>query len=59
MDPNALLELIRQHIADVHKARSESDDFGVAIAADALAESFNDLDAWLTRGGHLPQAWER
>jgi hypothetical protein len=56
MDPNATLRRIREALADIDKA-SNPDSAGTAAleATDAM----RDLDEWLSRGGALPQAWER
>jgi hypothetical protein len=49
MDPNATLEQIRVLLV-----------FGDNEAvADELAELVSSLDEWLSKGGFLPQEWER
>lgn len=49
-DPNELLARARALVA-------LRDTTAWDEAADMLAETFNALDNWLTRGGFLPQEW--
>lgn len=44
MDPNALLEAIRRWDG---------------IDPEELKEMFQNLDAWLSKGGFLPEGWNR
>lgn len=52
MDPNALLERIRELVAATFVSEDGS-------YADDLAGAFDDLDEWLSKGGFLPSAWKR
>lgn len=56
MDPNANLEELRE-LAQNTLADDSADDLPEKAAH--LAELFVALDEWLTKGGFLPQAWER
>jgi hypothetical protein len=51
MDPNETLRELRGMISDAQ-------DFNADIDGDLMAEKFEALDAWLSRGGWLPDAWE-
>jgi hypothetical protein len=61
MDPNASLEacrrlvkaLIRQAAEDRQRQESSSRD----TLGEELAENFNNLDDWLSRGGTMPRDW--
>jgi hypothetical protein len=44
MDPNAALAIVRAALDDM---------------PEEAAEAFRGLDEWLSRGGFLPEAWER
>lgn len=50
MDPNETLRGLRSMISDAR-------DFNADVDGDLMAEKFDALDAWLTRGGELPDAW--
>lgn len=53
MDPNVTLNELR-------RACEEYWEYGPTDhAVCKLVEGFDALDAWLTRGGFLPTAWER
>lgn len=55
MDPNETLQRI-------HDARARWVGTTGATAVEALidmAEAFEELDRWLSRGGFLPEAWAR
>lgn len=54
MDPNAALESMR---AAVREYWASTDSGPVNPAADALAEYFDALDGWISKGGFLPDAW--
>lgn len=54
MDPNEALRQIRS-ITDYVNADSYSDDMQADL--DRLAELFEALDQWLSKGGFLPNAW--
>ena len=52
MDPNETLKQIREVIRDLRDGEMPS-----MHAADTLADLFEGLDDWLTKGGFLPDAW--
>ena len=51
MDPNAVLQLIREQVATYL-------DGGEADVTE-MTEAFELLDSWLTGGGFLPSDWQR
>lgn len=51
MDPNAALEQIRRLVRDQLTA-CDGDGY-------ELAEAFDGLDGWLSKGGFPPDAWTR
>lgn len=51
MDPNEALRRVREHITHILNDDGDCD-------VTELAEAFDALDGWLTRGGFLPAAWE-
>lgn len=53
MDPNVTLAEIRRELADLDAARDEFPD------GNLLVELFEALDAWLRKGGFLPDDWDR
>jgi len=53
MDPNATLDSIRELFA-----RADTETFDLADGQ-TLADLVGALDDWLTKGGFLPDAWER
>lgn len=55
MDPNETLRLLRLTVAQMRA--DEHPDIRKAHA-DEIAEYFDALDEWLSRGGFLPEAWE-
>ena len=56
MDPNEALEQIRQALVQYYQATTNEE---AAEAGGALAGHVGALDRWLSRGGFLPQAWDR
>jgi hypothetical protein len=52
MDPNATLEKIRQLTQELY-----TDDCDAMFVGQQIADAFQDLDAWLSKGGFLPTAW--
>lgn len=64
MDPTAALEQIREKTKAVEsirmtRRRSPSGrDADLATAGVELAEQFEDLDEWISRGGFLPEPWK-
>lgn len=57
MDPNATLAALRA-LADGVLNHTEDGENLTSVAVD-LAEHFDALDEWLSRGGFLPAAWSR
>lgn len=56
MDPNAALAEIRRLILEIQNAEQED----ARLKAEAeLIDYFEDLDAWLSKGGFLPTDWSR
>lgn len=49
MDPNTTLARLRAEVAS-HREHGDGD-------ADALVDTFETLDEWLSRGGFPPAAW--
>ena len=58
MDPNAALralrELSRSALEDADGF--DSSDFSTTMCA--LAENFQALDEWISKGGFLPEGWK-
>ena len=54
MDPNVTLENIREIV----KKWNDESSFDVSDMA-IIVSHFDWLDTWLTKGGFLPQAWEK
>lgn len=61
MDPNAaLLELRRIVSGEAYPSRDEDGAFYDAQGqAMRMAELFEGLDEWLSRGGFLPEDWSK
>lgn len=57
MDPNAALKLARECAGDIQIARDGGYPGDLAARADELSEFFLALDAWISTGGFLPDAW--
>lgn len=56
MDPNAALERLRELVV----ATADENNNAVKVhLADEMAELFEALDYWLTRGGFLPSQWSK
>lgn len=53
MDPNALLERIRERLAAI----SRNEDVGFHHYW--LGKEFKELDEWISKGGFLPVDWAR
>ncbi len=58
MDPNTALQIAREAYAKYVKAAAEMDSETYDIALCDLAEAFDSLDQWLTKGGFLPDSWK-
>src|SRR5690625_4603737 len=56
MDPNETLRLMREADAEAREATDDINALNYALEALNYA---GDLDAWLTAGGFLPDAWTR
>jgi len=52
MDPNETLKVLREMVARVFADDNADDN------ATELAETFDNLDNWITRGGFLPEGWQ-
>ena len=52
MDPDVVLEQIRQHSRHVGNENYDQEE-----VASALAGAFDALDGWLSNGGFVPKAW--
>jgi hypothetical protein len=57
MDPNQALSDIRWIVRDLDE--NEYRGRNAATALYDLADMFNALDAWITKGGFLPTDWEK
>lgn len=56
MDSNAALARIREVVQELD---GETDEFKYGQLGEELCQLVQGLDEWLSRGGFLPQAWER
>lgn len=56
MDPNETLRLLRLTIKQYHV---DTDPFVRAAHGREIAEYFESLDEWISKGGFLPDAWTR
>jgi len=56
MDPDEVLKKIRMVLIKVQTDTFVLDDAPELL--EDLAESVENLDAWLTKGGFLPQPWQ-
>lgn len=56
MDPDAALATARSAIAAIRKGEDSHGEF-MTDAHDDLADAFEALDGWITKGGFLPAAW--
>ena len=56
MDPNALLAEIEDLSRRVRYPVSTDPEDRIALGVE-LAEKFEDLNEWLSRGGFLPTTW--
>ena len=58
MDPTETLRRLRELVTSVSVEAIED---VTALESDALelAECFEALDTWITKGGFLPNAWKR
>ena len=59
MDPDVALEVARESAAGIMAALDSENAAEILMYAEMLAERFQALDEWLTRGGFLPAAWQR
>ena len=57
MDPTATLLAAREALARYEEAYRECST-EENMAADDLAEAFENLDSWLSKGGFLPAPWQ-
>jgi hypothetical protein len=56
MDPNAALQLCRRVTRLVLNEPDHNDTTQLAME---LAEGFDALDQWISKGGFLPEGWEK
>lgn len=56
MDPDEALKNAREAAALILDSSGSSVDD--AVQGHALAEAFDALDGWLSKGGFLPDAWK-
>jgi hypothetical protein len=59
MDPNETLRVLREAVEQWNTLPANTDPAWRREVGDAIAEHAEALDAWLTRGGFLPEAWQR
>lgn len=64
MDPNTALEAIRAHVDRARRqidADTDHPSFSVVSNGTVvpLLDAVEALDEWLSRGGFLPEPWER
>ena len=57
MDPNEALRLARGVVEKFHQPDDDSETDLEDLRR--LVEAFDALDGWLSRGGFLPEEWER
>ena len=57
MDPNEALRQIREAIRDLDEASRGHGD--LLESAMRVADLVSGLDHWLSKGGFLPEAWQR
>lgn len=58
VDPNEKLEWLRKSVARYRAARAAYNAVWAANEAIGIVDNFTDLDAYLSDGGSLPDAWE-
>jgi len=58
MDPEAALKKIREACDAYRAARELGNNREALMHADNVADAFDALDGWLSRGGFVPKAWE-
>ncbi len=61
MDPNTVLENARKVAARIIRASDQAGggDTGMEVDGETLAEAFQALDEWLSKGGFPPADWDR
>jgi len=57
MDPDTCLENCQLLAASILNLDDDDNVIDKAFAGEELAEAFNNLDEWITKGGFLPQVW--
>jgi hypothetical protein len=63
MDPEAALRNARSALKGIREQQDHPDEAGGPVPfghdddAHALADAFEALDGWLSKGGYLPQPW--
>lgn len=57
MDPNVILQLIREATIELRKQwLSDTESYSADLVEQLLANSVA-LDEWLSKGGYLPEVW--
>jgi hypothetical protein len=60
MDPNNNLASIREHVQTILGQYYDANSNGIdQDTAAAMAEDFDNLDVWLSKGGFLPLDWQK
>lgn len=59
MDPEAVLDKLRETIAEYRKWSGHACDQRALDEADKMADLFEVLDRWLSQGGFLPEDWKK
>lgn len=54
MDPNEALKNARKALETI---RGDRDGVVTSDAHDSLADAFESLDGWLSKGGFMPNGW--
>jgi hypothetical protein len=57
MDPEVAYRNILRQIARLKALRAKGDLLAYAEAAEALIESWEALNGWMSKGGFLPADW--
>lgn len=58
MDPDELLGMLRDALADAKVAAAGDSNDDEIVAWQQVGEYFTDLDEWLMKGGYLPRPWQ-